>query len=101
MRSIRGSLSHLQPLIDVSIGRSPDLADRESCRALIDTGATRTCISGRIVERHALEFRTRLLVQGADSAASRRPAYAFSLGLFCEKSTFRKRLQACSFFPTS
>jgi len=83
MRSIRGSLSHYQPLIDVSIGRSVETLDRESYRALIDTGTTRTCISRQIVERHDLEFRTKVLVQGADSMPARRPAYAFSLGLFC------------------
>jgi hypothetical protein len=84
MPSIRGSLSHYQPLIDVSIGRSVSSTDRESYRALIDTGATRTCISRQIVERHELEFRTKVLVQGADSMPARRPAYAFSLGVYCQ-----------------
>ena len=84
MPLIRGSLDHYQPLIDVSIARSVGSDDRESYRALIDTGATRTCISRQIVERHDLDFRTKVLVQGADSMPARRPAYAFSLGLFCE-----------------
>lgn len=84
MPLIRGSLSHYQPLIDVSVARSVGNNDRESYRALIDTGATRTCISRQIVERHDLEFRTKVLVQGADSMPARRPAYAFSLGVFCE-----------------
>jgi len=84
MPLIRGSLDHYQPLIDVSIARSIGSNDRESYRALIDTGATRTCISRQIVERHDLDFRTKVLVQGADSMPARRPAYAFSLGVFCE-----------------
>ena len=84
MPSIRGSLSHYQPLIDVSIGRVVTSTDRASYRALIDTGATRTCISRQIVERHELDFRTKVLVQGADSMPARRPAYAFSLGVYCQ-----------------
>lgn len=84
MRLIRGSLRHFQPLIDVSVASPVAAADRETYQALIDTGATRTGISRRIVERHQLESRTKVLVQGADSMPARRPAYAMSLGLFCE-----------------
>ena len=86
MPLIRGSLEHFQPLIDVSIANPVGAADRETYRALLDTGATRTAISQRIVERHQLELRMRVLVQGADSMPARRPAYAMSLGLFCEMS---------------
>lgn len=84
MPLIRGSLRHLQPLVHVSVGRSAEAPDRETYRALIDTGATRTCIARRIIERHQLEPRARMLVQSASSAAERRRAYAFSLGVFCE-----------------
>jgi len=84
MRSIRGSLNQLQPLIDVSIGRVGDIHfDRETYLALIDTGATRTCITGNIIRRFDLQPVSKLLVASATSAPERRRAYEVSLGLFC------------------
>lgn len=84
MRSIRGSLNQLQPLVDVSIGNADEFnADRETYLALIDTGATRTCITERVIARFSLRPVTKLLVASATSPPERRRAYEFSLGLFC------------------
>lgn len=83
MRSIRGSLNQLQPLIYVSVGAPGATGDRESCYGLIDTGATRTCITQRLVARFGLRPVTKMLVSTAGSFPERRPAYEFSLGLFC------------------
>jgi Aspartyl protease len=84
MRSIRGSLNQYQPLIDVSVG-NPDLNinSRKTCQALIDTGATRTCITQRLVEQLGLPARQKVLVASATSFPERRRAYEFSIGLFC------------------
>lgn len=83
MRSIHGSLNQLQPLIDVSVGRhGVSEYDRQTYLALIDTGATRTCITQRVVARFGLVAVTKLLVASATSAPERRRAYSFSLGLF-------------------
>lgn len=57
--------------------------DRETYVALIDTGATRTCITQRVISRLSLEAKTKLLVASATSAPERRRAYGYSLGLFC------------------
>ncbi|MEH3107294.1 MAG: retropepsin-like aspartic protease [Sphingomonas fennica] len=82
MPFILGSLEHLQPLIEVSVGRA-DGAERRMGRALIDTGATRTCVSRRFVDELALEPRGRMLIQAARGYAARQMAYAFTLGLAC------------------
>lgn len=88
MRSIRGSLNQLQPLVDVSIGNADEFnADRETYLALIDTGATRTCITERVIARFSLRPVTKLLVASATSPPERRRAYEFSLGLFCTNET--------------
>ena len=84
MPSIRGSLEHLQPLVDVSIGSGQHGVERRTYRGLIDTGATRTCLTRRVIAAHALEPRVRMLVQSARTGPERRWAYAFSLGLFCQ-----------------
>ena len=84
MRSIHGSLNQLQPLIDVSIGAPNGGAmHRETYRALVDTGSTRTCITHRVITRFALQARSKLLVASATSGPERRRAYGYSLGLFC------------------
>jgi hypothetical protein len=83
MRSILGSLDQLQPLLTVSIGSPTFPTDRETYTALIDTGATRTCITRRVVERLRLEARRKMLVASATSTPERRWAYSYSLGLFC------------------
>lgn len=84
MRSIRGSLVNLQPLIDVSIGAygcHPD--ERRAVKALVDTGATRTCITASMIQALGLQPRGKLIVASATSHAERRRAYGYSLGLFC------------------
>lgn len=81
MRSIHGSLEQLQALIDVSIARFDNAGDRQTYRALIDTGATRTCITPKIVRRFDLPPVMKLLVAGANSHPERRNAFEFSLGL--------------------
>jgi hypothetical protein len=85
MRSIRGSLNQYQPLIDVSVG-NPDFTinSRTTCQALIDTGATRTCITQRLVEQLGLPARQKVLVASATSFPERRLAYEYSIGLFCQ-----------------
>jgi hypothetical protein len=84
MRSIHGSLDQLQPLIEVSIGPPPGISgDRKTCRALIDTGATRTCLTQSLIGRLKLEAKSKLLVASATSGPERRRAYGYSLGLFC------------------
>jgi hypothetical protein len=84
MRSIHGSLNQLQPLIDVSIGApSGDGLHRETYRALVDTGSTRTCITRRVIARFAVEAKAKLLIASATSGPERRRAYGYSLGLFC------------------
>ena len=83
MPSIRGSLEYLQPLVDVSVSASAGPSQRRhACRALIDTGATRTCVSARLIDQLELELRGKLLVQSARTTPERRRAYAFVLGLF-------------------
>lgn len=84
MRSIRGSLNQLQPLVEVSIGPPPGVAgSREACVALIDTGATRTCLTQSLIGKLNLEAKSKLLVASATSGPERRRAYGYSLGLFC------------------
>lgn len=84
MRSIQGSLSQLQLLVEVSIGaRAEPGAVRRTYTALIDTGATRTCLTQRIIKELQLEPRSKLLVASATSGPERRRAYGYSLGLFC------------------
>ena len=84
MRSIQGSLDQLQPLVDVSIGGSPDRAGlRRTCRALIDTGATRTCLTQGLISELGLESKAKLLVSSATTGPERRRAYGYTLGLFC------------------
>ncbi|MES2339830.1 MAG: retropepsin-like aspartic protease [Pseudomonadota bacterium] len=86
MRSIHGSLSFLQPLIQVSIGPfGGAFGDRETCTALIDTGATRTCLTPRLIQKFGLQPKSKLLVSSATSAPERRRAYSYSLGLFCNE----------------
>jgi len=84
MRSIHGSLNQLRPLIEVSIGPPPG-ADglRETCLALIDTGATRTCLTQSLIGKLGLEAKAKLLVASATSGPERRRAYGYTLGLFC------------------
>lgn len=84
MRSIHGSLDQLQPLIEVSIGPPPGLSgSRETCLALIDTGATRTCLTQALVGRLNLESKAKLLISSATTGPERRRAYGYTLGLFC------------------
>jgi len=83
MRSIRGSLEHLQPLIDVSIAAYDEPFARQTFRALIDTGATRTCITQRVIAGLRLQAKRKMLVASATSTPERRMAYSYSLGLFC------------------
>ena len=92
MRSIRGSLNQYQPLIDVSIGPTAGASfERETCVGLIDTGATRTCITQRLVERFELRSVMKVLVASATSYPERRRAYEFSLGLFCQDELSEQR----------
>lgn len=56
---------------------------RISYIALLDTGATRTCITQRVISDLGLQTRAKLLVASATSAPQRRRAYSYSLGLFC------------------
>ena len=83
MRSITGSLDQLQPLVEVSIGSPDELFRRETCIALIDTGATRTCVTHRLIGELGLKQRAKLLVSSATEPPARKPAYGYSLGLFC------------------
>lgn len=85
MRSIRGSLVNLQPLIPVSIGKfDASLHERVSVQALIDTGATRTCITTTLIDQLGLEPRGKMLVAGATSYPERRRAYGYSIGFYCD-----------------
>ncbi len=87
MRSIHGLLDQLQPLVEVSIGPPPGVAGhRETCHALIDTGATRTCLTQSLIGRLNLEPKSKLLVASATSAPERRRAYGYTLGLFCTEA---------------
>ena len=97
MRSIRGSLNHLQPLIAVSVGRYDSIAARVTCTALIDTGATRTCLTARTIERLDLPPRGKLLVSSATSFPERRRAYGYSLGLFCKSEAAGETLYVLPF----
>jgi len=84
MRLIQGSLSHLQPLIDVSIGPfDGPFGTRETYVALIGTGATRTCLTERVINRLRLPPKSKMLVASATSPPERRRAHGYSLGLFC------------------
>jgi Aspartyl protease len=84
MRSIHGSLDQFQPLVEVSIGPSPGvMGTRETCLALIDTGATRTCLTQSLIARLGLQTKAKLLVASATSGPERRRAYGYTLGLFC------------------
>ncbi|HEU0045537.1 hypothetical protein [Sphingomonas sp.] len=80
---IRGSLEHLQPLIDVSIASYGSLRERVSCKALIDKSATRTCLTAELIQQLGLPPRGKVLVSSATSYPERRKAYGYSLGLFC------------------
>lgn len=91
MRYIRGSLDQLQPLINVSIAPYGS-ADRIACTALIDTGATRICLTADLIARLALPARGKLLVSSATSYPERRRAYGYSLGLFCTSSAAERTL---------
>lgn len=82
MRFIHGSLNQFQPLIDVSIGAFQS-SDRTTVTALIDTGATRTCLTPRLIQHFALPAKSKMLVASATSPPERRRAYGYSLGLFC------------------
>jgi hypothetical protein len=84
MRSIRGSLNYLQPLVDVSIAAHYKPLARRPYIALIDTGATRTCITRRVLDELQLQAKGKLLVASATSTPERRMAYGYSLGLFCQ-----------------
>lgn len=84
MRSITGSLNQLQALIEVRIGSPAEPMRQETCTALLDTGATRTCVTQRLINELNLEPRRKLLVSSATNDPARRMAYAYSLGLFCE-----------------
>lgn len=97
MRSIRGSLDHSQPLITVSIGLHESNAARITCTALIDTGATRTCLTSRTIERLNLPPRGKLLVSSATSFPERRRAYGYSLGLFCATEAAEQTLYVLPF----
>lgn len=55
---------------------------REDVRALLDTGATRTCLTKRLIAKLQLPPRRRMLVASAASYPERRMAYGFSLGLY-------------------
>lgn len=83
MRSIHGWLDQLQPLIEVSIGAPASPAHRQTYTALLDTGATRTCITRSVIAALDLQGKRKMLVSGATSAPERRMAYGYSLGLFC------------------
>lgn len=82
MPSIRGSLDQLQPLITASIALQDKPQHRIEVRGLIDTGATRTCLTGQLVTRLSLPPRGKMLVSSAGNYPERRRAYGFSLGLF-------------------
>jgi hypothetical protein len=56
---------------------------RETCLALIDTGATRTCLTQSLIGRLGLEAKSKLLIASATSGPERRRSYGYSLGLFC------------------
>jgi hypothetical protein len=92
MPYIRGSLDQLQPLIDVSIAAYDTHGERVTCRALIDTGATRTCLTAQLIQRLGLASRGKLLVSSATSYPERRRAYGYSLGLFCTSESAGKTL---------
>lgn len=83
MRSIHGWLDQLQPLIPVSIGAPASPAERYTYTALIDTGATRTCITRTVIAALSLQGKRKLLVSGETSSPERRMNYGYSLGLFC------------------
>ena len=97
MRSIRGSLNQLQPLVTVSVGLFDSDAERITCDALIDTGATRTCLTARTISRLNLPARGKLIVSSATSYPERRRAYSYSLGLFCETRTVERTLYVLPF----
>lgn len=91
MRSIRGSLDQLQPLIDVTIA-AYGAPHSGTYRALIDTGATRTSITKRVIEAHGLPARGKLLVGSATNSPERRSAYGYALGLFCDTNAGERTL---------
>ena len=88
MPSISGSLTVLQPLVDVQVApipppdtqlTSPAEFQGEHYLGLIDTGCTRTCVTSRVVERLGLRPVTRLTVATA-TEIHRRRAFEFRLG---------------------
>jgi hypothetical protein len=83
MPSIRGSLENFLPLVDAWVVAPEDNQHGKAYRALIDTGATRTAVSERLVEAHQLPYRGKMLIQTARSAPERRRAYGFKIGLYC------------------
>lgn len=88
MPSIRGSLRNFQPLVEVNVAPIVDAGHvghptNESYTALIDTGATKTCVTRAVIERLGLRPVGRVLVASA-TAIERRRAYGFSLGFYCD-----------------
>lgn len=83
MPSIQGSLDNFLPLIDVLVLGPENNAESRIYRALIDTGATRTTVSERLVDIHRLPLRGKMLTQSARSGPERRRAYGFRLGILC------------------
>ena len=97
MGSIHGSLDQLQPLATVSVGLYESPAPRLTCAALLDTGATRTCLTAKVIAQLGLPARGKLLVSSATSYPERRRAYGYSLGLFCQTPTAAQTLYVLLF----
>lgn len=81
MRSIRGVRQHRRILVPVAVfpSRNPDLT-HETFDALLDTGATASWISSKIVQRFGLESIGKKPVIVA-TELRQRPAFVFRLGL--------------------
>ncbi len=59
---------------------------------MIDTGATRTCLTRSLIHSLGLEAKAKLLVASATSGPERVWAYGYSLGLFCTNLSASKTL---------
>lgn len=101
MPSISGSLDQQQPLVHVLIsgllGDGGNFAG-EQFVGLIDTGATRTCITRTVVERLGLRAFSKMLV-ATPTGFARRKAYTFSLGFFEEGDGSVGAVRSPYFFP--
>ena len=82
MRSIEGHLSGRRILLPVAVlpSRNPSDLTFETYTGLLDTGATASWISSRIVKRFAMESVGKKAVAVA-TEIRQRPAFVFRLGL--------------------